>query len=115
MLTLNSVESARLAAGCCGTGGAGGTCLSGNGVSSFLTRFEGLLGIDCGLPISPPAVKNNVESVGPTGLAGTVLSTGFGATGIGSIVAGLSNFGVLPSSSKTVAVLKTLVALGGLY
>jgi hypothetical protein len=33
---------------------------------------------------------------------------------MGNMVAGLSSFGVLPSSSKIVAVLKTLGALGDL-
>mgnify|MGYP006877405777 FL=1 len=52
---------------------------------------------------------------GLAGLPGTDLSTGLGATGMGNMVAGLRSFGVLPSSSKTVAVLKTLGALGDLY
>jgi hypothetical protein len=84
-------------------------------VSSFLTLLVGLLAIDCGLRISTGDVEKIAENVGLSGLRGTVFKTGFGATGIGSIVAGLSSFGVLPSSSNTVAVLKTLAALGDLY
>jgi hypothetical protein len=101
-----------------GMGGGGGRCLSGEGVSSFRTLFEGLLDTDCGLRMSTGDVEKMAEYVGLSGLSGLrgiIFRIGFGATGIGSIVAGLSNFGVFPSSSKTVAVLKTLAALGDLY
>jgi hypothetical protein len=71
--------------------------------------------MDCGWRISTGDVEKIAENVGLSGLRGTVFRTGFGAAGIGSIVAGLSSFGVFPSSSKTVAVLKTLAARGDLY
>lgn len=118
MLTRNSVDSGRPAAVDKCLGGTGGMCLSGDGVSSFLTLFEGLLIAYCGLRMSTGDVEKIAEYVGPSGLSGLrgiVLRTGFGATGMGSIVAGLSNFGVFPSSSNTVPVLKTLAALGDLY
>lgn len=84
-------------------------------MSSFLTLFDGLLAIDWVLRISTGDVEKIAENVGLSGLRGIVFRTGFGAIGIGSIIAGLSNFGVFPSSSNTVAVLKTLAALGDLY
>lgn len=84
-------------------------------MSSFLTLLDGLLSADPGLRMSTGDVEKIAEYVGLSGLRGIVLKTGFGATGIGNIVAGLSSFGVLPSSSKTVPVLKTLAALGDLY
>jgi hypothetical protein len=84
-------------------------------VSSFLTLLDGLLATDCGLRTSTGDVEKIAEYVGLSGLRGTVLRTGLGATGIGSIVTGLSSFGVFPSSSNTVAVLKTLAARGDLY
>jgi hypothetical protein len=101
-----------------GKGGARGIRFSGDGVGSFLTLFAGLLNTDCGLRISTGGVEKIAESVGPSGLSGLrgiIFRIGFGATGIGSIVTGLSSFGVFPSSSNTVAVLKTLAALGDLY
>jgi hypothetical protein len=99
-----------------GIGGGGrGSCLSGDGVSSFLTLLVGLLATDCGLRTSTGDVEKIAEYVGLSGLRGTVLRIGLGATGIGSIVAGLSSFGVFPSSSNTVAVLNTLAARGDLY
>jgi hypothetical protein len=101
-----------------GKGGARGIRFSGDGVGSFLTLFAGLLNTDCGLRISTGGVEKIAESVGPVGLSGLrgiIFRIGFGATGIGSIVTGLSSFGVFPSSSNTVAVLKTLAALGDLY
>jgi hypothetical protein len=119
VLTRNSEDSGRPAAtdDLLGMGGGGGRCLNGEGVSSFRTLFEGLLDTDCGLRMSTGDMEKIAEYVGRSGLSGLrgiIFSTGFGATGIGSIVAGLSNFGVFPSSSKTVAVLKTLAALGDL-
>jgi len=118
VLTRNSLDSGRPAAADAPVGigcGGRGRCLSGDGVSSFLTLLEGLLAMDCGLRMSTGDVEKIAEYVGLSGLRGIIFRTGLGATGIGSIVAGLSNFGVFPSSSNTVAVLKTLAARGDLY
>ena len=84
-------------------------------MSSFLTLLEGLFAMDCGLRMSTGDVEKIAENVGRSGLRGTVFKTGFDATGMGSIVTGLSSLGVFPSSSNTVAVLKTLTARGDLY